>query len=216
MAQKAAVQADPHRLKALKGPEQRLEAHEKACELDDLPLFVRELGGNRPLAVDLFCGAGGLSLGLHRAGFVVILGADIRPDSIATHRHHFGGCSHRGDLSDPEELQKIIHQLNRCGDIALVAGGPPCQPFSRNIRWRKHDLDVAGQHWKLNSSRRELWESFMTVVEDVRPRAFLMENVPDIALTGDQESGEPCRSSRIPCPCQDCLCLAVRGATAAP
>ena len=187
MAKSTVVQADPHRLKALKGPEQRLEAHPEACELDALPAHVRKLNGNRPLAVDLFCGAGGLSLGLHRAGFEVILGADIRPDSIATHRHHFGGCSHKGDLSDPEELQRIILQLNRCGDIALVAGGPPCQPFSRNIRWRKHDEDVAGQHWELNSSRRELWESFMTVVEDVRPRAFLMENVPDIALTGDQE-----------------------------
>lgn len=187
MAKDTALQADPHRLKALKGPEQRLDPHPDACGLEDLPDHVRKLQGNSPLAVDLFCGAGGLSLGLHRAGFEVILGADIRPDSIATHRHHFGGCSHKGDLSDPEELQMIILQLNRCGDIALVAGGPPCQPFSRNIRWRKHDEDVAGQHWELNSSRRELWESFMTVVEDVRPRAFLMENVPDIALTGDQE-----------------------------
>lgn len=187
MAKTTVLQVDPHRLKALKGPEQKLEAHPEACGLEDLPDHVRKLDGNRPLAVDLFCGAGGLSLGLHRAGFEVILGADIRPDSIATHRHHFGGCSHKGDLSNAEELQKIILQLNRCGDIALVAGGPPCQPFSRNIRWRKHDEDVAGQHWELNSSRRELWESFMTVVEDVRPRAFLMENVPDIALTGDQE-----------------------------
>lgn len=187
MAKTTVLKADPHRLKALKGPEQKLEAHPDACGLADLPGHVRKLHGNRPLAVDLFCGAGGLSLGLHRAGFEVILGADIRPDSIATHRHHFSGCSHKGDLSDPEELQKIILQLNRCGDIALVAGGPPCQPFSRNIRWRKHDEDVAGQHWELNGSRRELWESFMTVVEDVRPRAFLMENVPDIALTGDQE-----------------------------
>jgi DNA (cytosine-5)-methyltransferase 1 len=187
MPKSTGVQADPHRLKALKGPEQRLDPHPEACDLEGLPDHVRSLQGSRPLAVDLFCGAGGLSLGLHRAGFEVILGADIRPDSIATHRHHFGGCSHRGDLSDPKELQKIILQLNRCGEIALVAGGPPCQPFSRNIRWRKHDQDVAGQHWQLNSSRRELWESFMAVVEDVRPRAFLMENVPDIALTGDQE-----------------------------
>jgi DNA (cytosine-5)-methyltransferase 1 len=187
MAKSTGIHADPHRLKALKGPEQRLDPHPEACDLEGLPDHVRSLQGSKPLAVDLFCGAGGLSLGLHRAGFEVILGADIRPDSIATHRHHFGGCSHRGDLSDPEELQKIILQLNRCGDIALVAGGPPCQPFSRNIRWRKHDEDVASQHWQLNSSRRELWESFMAVVEDVRPRAFLMENVPDIALTGDQE-----------------------------
>jgi DNA (cytosine-5)-methyltransferase 1 len=178
---------DPHRLKALKGPEQKLEAHPNACELEGLREHVERLKEKKPLAVDLFCGAGGLSLGLHRAGFEVILGADIRPDSIATHRHHFGGCSHQGDLSDPAELKRIISQLNRCDEIALVAGGPPCQPFSRNIRWRKHDEDAAEQHRELNSSRRELWESFMTVVEDVRPRAFLMENVPDIALTGDQE-----------------------------
>jgi DNA (cytosine-5)-methyltransferase 1 len=187
MAKPTGIQADPHRLKALKGPMQPLDPHPEACDLEGLPDHVHSLQGSKPLAVDLFCGAGGLSLGLHRAGFEVILGADIRPDSIATHRHHFGGCSHRGDLSEPEELQKIIMQLNRCGDIALVAGGPPCQPFSRNIRWRKHDEEAASQHWQLNSSRRELWESFMTVVEDVRPRAFLMENVPDIALTGDQD-----------------------------
>ena len=171
---------DPHRIKALKGPEQKLEAHPNACELEELREHVERLKEKKPLAVDLFCGAGGLSLGLHRAGFEVILGADIRPDSIATHRHHFGGCSHKGDLSDPAELKRIIDQLNRCDEIALVAGGPPCQPFSRNIRWRKHDEDAADQHRELNSRRRELWESFMTVVEDVRPRAFLMENVPPV------------------------------------
>jgi DNA (cytosine-5)-methyltransferase 1 len=137
--------------------------------------------------VDLFCGAGGLSLGLHRAGFDVVLACDLRPDSIATHRHHFPGCSLRADLSDPQVLSEISRSLNACGEIALIAGGPPCQPFSRNIRWRKHSVDVADQHRRLNEGRRELWESFMTVVEDVRPRAFLMENVPDIAMTGDQE-----------------------------
>lgn len=187
MAVRTVIPADPHRLKALRGPEQRLVPHPGACSLEDLPAHVDALGGSRPLAVDLFCGAGGLSLGLHAAGFEVILGADIRPDSIATHRHHFSGCSHQGDLSDPQQLMEIISQLHRCGDIALVAGGPPCQPFSRNIRWRKHDLTVSEQHRELNSGRRELWESFMSVVEAIEPRAFLMENVPDIALTGDQE-----------------------------
>ncbi|TGH27845.1 MAG: DNA cytosine methyltransferase [Aphanocapsa feldmannii 277cI] len=181
------IPADPHRLRALRGPEQRLDAHPQACGLEDLPAHVRGLDNPGPLAVDLFCGAGGMSLGLHAAGFEVILGVDIRPDSIATHRHHFPGCSHQGDLSDPEELERIIRQLDRCGDISLVAGGPPCQPFSRNIRWRKHDEKAARQHRELNSGRRELSESFMTVVKCIRPRAFLMENVPDIALTGDQD-----------------------------
>ncbi len=181
------VANDPHRLKALKGPDQRLDPHPGSCALAELPRHARSLDPSRPLAVDLFSGAGGLSLGLHRAGFEVILACDIRPDSIATHRHHFAGCSHQCDLSSPEVLEGISRTLNACGDIALVAGGPPCQPFSRNIRWRKHDEGVIDQHHQLNQGRRELWESFLTVVEEVMPRAFLMENVPDIALTGDQE-----------------------------
>jgi len=178
---------DPHRLKALKGPDQRLDPHPQSCELGNLPSYVNDLEPSKSLAVDLFSGAGGLSLGLHRGGFEVVLACDIRPDSIATHRHHFGGCSHQCDLSSPEVLKEICRSLNACGDIALVAGGPPCQPFSRSIRWRKHNEDVIDQHMQLNEGRRELWESFMTVVEEVMPRAFLMENVPDIALTGDQE-----------------------------
>lgn len=184
---KSLIQDDPHRLKALKGPEQVLEPNRASCSLDELPGYMRSIAADTPLAVDLFSGAGGLSLGLHRAGFEVVLACDIRPDSIATHRHHFGGCSEECDLSDPEVLTQLCRQLNAGGEVALVAGGPPCQPFSRNIRWRKHDDDVIDQHQELNEGRRELWESFLTVVEGVMPRAFLMENVPDIAQTGDQE-----------------------------
>jgi len=171
------VANDPHRLKALKGPDQRLNPHQLSCELSELPGYARTLEASRALAVDLFSGAGGLSLGLHRAGFEVILACDIRPDSIATHRHHFAGCSHQCDLSRPDVLEEISRTLNACGDIALIAGGPPCQPFSRNIRWRKHDEGVIDQHRQLNEGRRELWESFLTVIEEVMPRAFLMENV---------------------------------------
>jgi DNA (cytosine-5)-methyltransferase 1 len=181
------VTNDTHRLKALRGPDQRLDPHPNSCVLVDLPRHARSLDPSKALAVDLFSGAGGLSLGLHRAGFEVILACDIRSDSIATHRHHFAGCSHQCDLSSTEVLEEVSRTLNACGDIALIAGGPPCQPFSRNIRWRKHDEGVVDQHRQLNEGRRELWESFLTVVEEVMPRAFLMENVPDIALTGDQE-----------------------------
>jgi DNA (cytosine-5)-methyltransferase 1 len=184
---KSLIPVDPHRLKAMKGPGQVLHPNSASCSLDELPAYMESLPKDAPKAVDLFCGAGGLSLGLHRAGFEVVLACDIRPDSIATHRHHFGGCSEQCDLSDSEVLEGLCRQLNAGGEVALVAGGPPCQPFSRNIRWRKHDDDVIDQHNELNQGRRELWESFLAVVEGVRPRAFLMENVPDIAQTGDQE-----------------------------
>ena len=71
---------DPHRLKALKGPDQRLDPHPQSCELGNLPSYVNDLEPSKSLAVDLFSGAGGLSLGLHRAGFEVVLACDIRPD----------------------------------------------------------------------------------------------------------------------------------------
>ena len=147
---KSLIPNDPHRLKALRGPEQILEPHPMSCSLEQLPDHIRSING-KPLAVDLFCGAGGLSLGLHRAGFEVVLGCDMRPDSISTHRHHFGGCSEQCDLSDPEVLESLCRKLNEPGgEIDLIAGGPPCQPFSRNIRWRKHDEDVFDQHRELN------------------------------------------------------------------
>ena len=104
-----------------------------------------------------------------------------------THRHHFGGCSYECDLSKRKVINEISEQLNKCGEISLIAGGPPCQPFSRNIKWRKHNEEVSAQHQELNEDRRELWESFISIVEQVKPKAFLMENVTDIAQTGEQE-----------------------------
>ena len=70
---KSLIPDDPHRLKALKGPEQILEPHQTSCSLDELPDYMRSIAADTPLAVDLFSGAGGLSLGLHRAGFEVVL-----------------------------------------------------------------------------------------------------------------------------------------------
>ncbi len=181
---------DPHRLSPVRGPSTELEAHIDSCEFDDLPEYaakVRAIKKEPNFAVDLFSGAGGLSLGLHRANFDVILACDIRNDSIMTHRHHFGGCSYECDLSKKKVVNEIADKLKECGEIALIAGGPPCQPFSRNIKWRKNNEEVSAQHQELNEDRRELWESFISIVEQVKPKAFLMENVSDIAQGGEQE-----------------------------
>ena len=181
---------DPYRLSGKRGPLVVLEPHIDSCKLEDLPEYaakLRKKKKNPYFAVDLFSGAGGLSLGLHKAKFDVILACDIRDDSITTHRHHFGGCSHECDLSEKKVIKDIATKLNACGEIALIAGGPPCQPFSKNIKWRKHDEEVSHQYHELNEDKRELWESFISLVEQVKPKAFLMENVSDIALGGEQE-----------------------------
>src|SRR5690348_6754859 len=58
----------------------------------------------RPTAIDLFCGAGGLSLGLQSAGFTILVGADNDARAVETHTANVGGLGYVGDLTDPSEL----------------------------------------------------------------------------------------------------------------
>jgi DNA (cytosine-5)-methyltransferase 1 len=153
-------------------------------DLDQLQEIARAaLKQEKPLAIDLFCGAGGLSLGLQEAGFNVILGVDKYQPSVETHRAQFGGASVHADLSNPEVIQKIDKALKNI-DIDLVAGGPPCQPFSQAGKSKIRHLIKEGTREK-NDQRRELWQSFVAVVEALKPRAVLVENVPEIALGDD-------------------------------
>jgi len=156
-----------------------LPAHPRSCEsVEELSALARSI--QAPLAADLFCGAGGLSLGLADAGFEVILGVDHDRDALATHRANHPGLSIDWDLGDPDVVERVA-QIVRENSIMLVAGGPPCQPFSKAGRSIIHHYVKAGKR-DLHDRRRDLWESFLGVVELGRPRAVLMENVPDMAL----------------------------------
>ncbi|MCE9635631.1 MAG: DNA (cytosine-5-)-methyltransferase [Planctomycetes bacterium] len=141
------------------------------------------LGQKLPRAVDLFSGGGGLSLGLERAGYKVILAVDHDARSLATHRHNFAGLALDLDLSSPAGIADLLRRLDGI-DLDLVAGGPPCQPFSRAGRSKIRSLVEDGTR-DANDSRRALWRSFIQVVEQLRPRAVLLENVPDMALGDD-------------------------------
>src|SRR4051794_17220733 len=137
----------------------------------------------KPTAVDLFCGAGGLSLGLERAGFDVLAGADSDPWAVRTHDANLGGMSWCGDLSDPSEL---INTLRVWGlqRVDLVAGGVPCQPFSRAGRSRIRELVDSGSRGD-HDARADLWSSFIKVVDALQPSAVLVENVPDLPQWDD-------------------------------
>jgi DNA (cytosine-5)-methyltransferase 1 len=133
--------------------------------------------------VDLFCGAGGLSLGLRDAGFGVLVGADSNRWAVESHTANLGGLGYVGDLSDPSEL---IEQLDGWGidHVELVAGGVPCQPFSRAGQSKIRELIRAGERHPADP-RASLWRSFMRVVEHLRPDAVLVENVPDLPSWDD-------------------------------
>lgn len=122
----------------------------------------------RLTAVDLFCGAGGLSQGLHDAGFELIAAADHDPDTCATHRLNFPGTAMvGGDLTDRENRAAVIEAVGSRG-LDLLAGGPPCQAFSQ---MRNHDRLI-------EDPRNRLYREFVEILNELRPRALLLENVP--------------------------------------
>ncbi len=137
----------------------------------------------RPLAVDLFCGGGGLSLGLEDAGFRVALAADHDPWSIETHSANMQGLAVEMDLSDEAEERRLVRLLKRA-DITLIAGGPPCQPFSRAGRSAIRHLVKEGKRDPIDE-RKDLWQVWLRIVLAVQPKAVMLENVPDLALGDD-------------------------------
>lgn len=119
----------------------------------------------RPIAVDLFCGAGGMSVGFEQAGFDVMLAVDRDAHHVATHHRNFPyGQSLMASVA--ELSGEDIRRLLGCQDVDLVYGGPPCQGFS-NMGLRDS-----------NDPRNSLVDHFCRVVGELRPRAFVMENVP--------------------------------------
>lgn len=174
---------DPHALPNVRGvvlePKQRAEAAPK--DADDARHWIR--AQPKPWAVDLFCGAGGLGLGLARAGFSVVAAADTDPVALRTYRANLGGAAFDGDLGEPDAFLDYLDERGATS-VDLVAGGPPCQPFSRAGSSKIRHLVANGQRVAADE-RADLWRSFVTVVEHLRPKVVLLENVPDMARWQD-------------------------------
>ena len=168
----------------VRGTRLRLPRHLSAPDPSDMA-GVRSWVANapRPRAIDLFCGAGGLSLGLRDAGFSVLVGADVDAHAVETHTANVGGLGYVGDLADSASL---LEHLDGWGinEVELIAGGVPCQPFSRAGQAKMRELVRAGVRTR-DDARAGLWRSFMTVVERFRPPAVLVENVPDLPSWND-------------------------------
>jgi DNA (cytosine-5)-methyltransferase 1 len=160
----------------------QLDPHPDHCTEETFPEWVERHEGER-LAVDLFTGAGGLSLGIQDAGWTMAAGIDFDARALETHAANFSGLSLGMDLGDPEVRDHLVELLS-VADVDLVAGGPPCQPFSRAGRSKIRDL-VRNHGRDPQDHRKQLWQAYLDVVTRVRPRAVLMENVPDMGLGDD-------------------------------
>ena len=121
---------------------------------------------NRPIAIDLFAGAGGLSLGFEQAGFEVVAAVEVDPIHAAIHEFNFPHCvvlpQSVADLTG-----KKIREAAKIGDrgIDIVFGGAPCQGFS-----------LIGQR-AFDDPRNQLVKDFVRLVKELDASYFLFENV---------------------------------------
>ena len=169
-----------YRLPKRRGLRIRLPPHPDSPDPNDRQSVRKWLASRpRPWAVDLFCGAGGLSLGLEEGGFAVVAAADSDPVAAESHAANIQGLTWVGDLSNPAGF---IHQLDEWGieSVDLLAGGPPCQPFSNAGISKIGDLVRRGIR-DAHDERADLWRSFFSIVDRLKPRAMVFENVPDFA-----------------------------------
>jgi DNA (cytosine-5)-methyltransferase 1 len=119
-------------------------------------------------SVELFTGAGGLALGLERAGFRSSL-------MVEWDDHAYATIKANSDVGGPTSRWPLRHcdvrdvGFDALGEVDLVAGGPPCQPFS-----------IAGKHRGYNDPR-DMWPHAIRAVREACPRAFLFENVRGLA-----------------------------------
>ncbi len=158
----------------------------------------------RPLVVDLFCGAGGMSEGILQAGFDIAFSSDINEQVEITYkaRHkqlgHIQGIDtyfHRGDIRDltGSFIIKKIKDLEKYKDfdnihVDAIFGGPPCQGFSRN-----------GERKGPDDPRNFLFKEYVRVISELLPDYVVMENVEGftdtrlegfVGLTGKQYFGK--------------------------
>jgi DNA (cytosine-5)-methyltransferase 1 len=184
---RSATGGNPRRRPAVplfRGIPARPGRHPQAPDSADIPGIRKWVSERtRPTAIDLFAGAGGLSLGLHQAGFDVLVGADSNEWAMETHAANLPGLTWTGDLTDPRQFLEAL-EVWGIGDVDLLAGGVPCQPFSRAGRSKIADLVKQGIRGK-HDERAELWESFVSIARALRPRAVVVENVPDLPRWND-------------------------------
>lgn len=122
-----------------------------------------------PTVIDLFAGAGGLSLGAARAGFNVAAAVELDSFALETHNKNFPRTIHiPRDIAglSGDELLRFAGVLP--GGLDGLIGGPPCQGFSS-----------IGQQ-RMDDTRNDLFSHFFRLVQETRPKFFLAENVPGI------------------------------------
>jgi DNA (cytosine-5)-methyltransferase 1 len=125
-----------------------------------------------PTVIDLFCGCGGMSWGLEKAGFNILVGIDSDETVLKTFSfNHPNSLAMQADLTNFDPKQLMIKLGLMQGDLDCIIGGPPCQGFSKN---------VPATYRFLEDSRNQLFRDYLHFVAIFRPKVVVMENVAEI------------------------------------
>jgi DNA (cytosine-5)-methyltransferase 1 len=128
---------------------------------------------NKLIAVELFCGCGGTTLGFEMAGFAAVLGCDIHAPSIQTFKkNHPKASTILGDVRKVDS--KMIKNILGGRKPDVIIAGVPCQGFSLNNRKRHQDDD-----------RNQLYKEFVRIIKALQPKAIVLENVSGMKSTGN-------------------------------
>ena len=135
----------------------------------------------RPTAISLYTGAGGLDFGFEAAGFRTAVAVEWDAGACRFLKRNRRWPLIPGDIHDVTSKQILKTAGLRKGEADILIGGPPCQPFSKSGYWKSGDAQ------RLDDPRAETLTAFLRVLRDTKPRAFLLENVPGLAFSSKSE-----------------------------
>ncbi len=149
-------------------------------------ISTRSLSSSKPVTLDLFCGAGGLSLGFKLAGYHIALGVEKECLAAQTHSYNFNTHCYSGDIRELTDPASFIYE-HGLDHVDLIIGGPPCQGFSRVGRGKLRHLRSDPSY--IHDPRNQYYLEFMRFVKVLRPLYFVLENVPDMQYYQDGDDG---------------------------
>lgn len=147
----------------------------KFHHLTRLSLVENEKNSGKPTLIDLFSGAGGLSLGLSQSGMRIIFANDIEQSALRS--YNFNHPEVDGNKITKGGIENIAYNISEFidEDVDILAGGPPCQGFS-----------MANRQRIIDDPRNVLYKYYVETIKNIKPKVFIMENVKPMLKVANQ------------------------------